>query len=64
MISTLMISESLFEASLSVAANTQAGLHAEYLAPASLAWGFNPPCCPHRFPPCRPFTSCPITSTI
>ncbi len=37
LISTLMISESLFEAS-SVAANTQAGLHAEYLAPMSLAW--------------------------
>jgi Fe-S oxidoreductase len=39
LISTLMISESLFEAS-SVAANTQAGLHAEFLAPASLAWVF------------------------
>jgi Fe-S oxidoreductase len=39
MIATLMISESLFEAS-SVAANTQAGLHAEFLAPASLAWLF------------------------
>jgi hypothetical protein len=39
LISTLMISESLFEAS-SVAANTQAGLHAEFLAPASLAWFF------------------------
>ncbi|PID40211.1 MAG: electron transfer flavoprotein [Proteobacteria bacterium] len=39
MISTLMISESLFEAS-SVAANTQAGLHAEFLAPLSLAWLF------------------------
>jgi Fe-S oxidoreductase len=39
LISTLMISESLFEAS-SVAANTQAGLHAEFLAPASLAWLF------------------------
>lgn len=37
MISVLMISESLFEAS-SVAANIQAGLHAEYLAPLSLAW--------------------------
>ncbi|MDX2453727.1 (Fe-S)-binding protein [Desulfosarcina sp.] len=37
LISTLMISESLFEAS-SVAANTQAGLHAEFLAPMSLAW--------------------------
>ncbi len=39
MIATLMISESLFEASR-VAANTQAGLHAEFLAPASLAWFF------------------------
>ena len=39
LISTLMISESLFEAS-SVAANTQAGLHAEFLAPMSLAWLF------------------------
>jgi len=39
LISTLMISESLFEAS-SVAANTQAGLHAEFLAPLSLAWVF------------------------
>jgi len=39
LISTLMISESLFEAS-SVAANTQAGLHAEFLAPLSLAWLF------------------------
>ncbi|WP_372677655.1 (Fe-S)-binding protein [Desulfosarcina sp.] len=39
LISTLMISESLFEAS-SVAANAQAGLHAEFLAPASLAWLF------------------------
>ena len=37
LISMLMISESLFEAS-SVAANTQAGLHAEFLAPMSLAW--------------------------
>ncbi|MDM8516732.1 (Fe-S)-binding protein [Desulfobacterales bacterium HSG16] len=37
MISVLMISESLFEAS-SVAASIQAGLHAEYLAPLSLAW--------------------------
>ena len=37
LISTLMISESLFEAS-SVAANVQNGLHAEFLAPASLAW--------------------------
>ena len=39
LIATLMISESLFEAS-SVAANTQAGLHAEFLAPLSLAWLF------------------------
>ena len=39
LISTLMISESLFEAS-SVAANTQVGLHAEFLAPLSLAWLF------------------------
>ncbi len=39
LISMLMISESLFEAS-SVAANTQAGLHAEFLAPMSLAWLF------------------------
>jgi Fe-S oxidoreductase len=39
LISTLMISESLFEAS-SVAANTQAGLHVEWLAPLSLAWFF------------------------
>ena len=39
MISTLMISESLFEAS-SVVANVQAGLHAEFLAPLSLAWLF------------------------
>ena len=39
LISTLMISESLFEAS-SVAANTQAGVHAEFLAPLSLAWLF------------------------
>ncbi len=37
LISTLMISESLFEAS-SVAANVQNGLHAEFLAPAGLAW--------------------------
>jgi Fe-S oxidoreductase len=37
LISTLMISESLFEAS-SVAANAQQGLHVEFLAPASLAW--------------------------
>ena len=39
MISTLMISESLYEAS-SVAANAQAGLHVEFLAPLSLAWLF------------------------
>lgn len=39
MISTLMISESLFEAS-HVAANAQAGLHVEFLAPLSLAWLF------------------------
>jgi len=39
LISTLMISESLFEAS-SVAANIQAGLHAEVPAPLSLAWLF------------------------
>jgi Fe-S oxidoreductase len=37
LIATLMISESLFEAS-SVAANVQLGLHAEFLAPVSLAW--------------------------
>ena len=39
LISTLMISESLFEAS-SVAANVQQGLHAEFLAPAGLSWFF------------------------
>ncbi len=39
LISTLMISESLFEAS-SIAAKTQAGQHAEFLAPMSLAWLF------------------------
>ncbi|MBR9986431.1 MAG: (Fe-S)-binding protein [Desulfosarcina sp.] len=39
LISALMISESLFEASR-VAANVQAGLHAEFLAPMSLAWLF------------------------
>jgi Fe-S oxidoreductase len=39
LISTLMISESLFEAS-AVAANLKAGLHAEFLAPLSLAWLF------------------------
>ena len=37
LISTLMITESLFEASL-VAANSQKGLHAEFPAPLSLAW--------------------------
>ncbi|MGA6927531.1 MAG: (Fe-S)-binding protein, partial [Desulfosarcina sp.] len=37
LISTLMISESLFEASLA-AANLQAGHPAEFIAPASLAW--------------------------
>jgi Fe-S oxidoreductase len=40
LISTLMISESLFEASL-VAAQTQKGLHAEFPAPLSLAWFFS-----------------------
>ncbi len=39
LISTLMISESLFEAS-SVAANAQAGLHTEFLAPLTLGWIF------------------------
>ena len=39
LIATLMISESLFEAS-SAAANAQAGLHGEFLAPLSLAWLF------------------------
>jgi Fe-S oxidoreductase len=39
LISVLMISEGLFEAS-GVAANTQEGLHPELLAPASLAWLF------------------------
>ena len=39
LISTLMISEGLFEAS-SVAANIRAGLHAEPIAPLSLAWLF------------------------
>lgn len=38
-ISTLMISESLFEASL-VAAQAQQGGYVEFLAPLSLAWGF------------------------
>ena len=40
MICTLVITESLFEASL-VAAEVQKGMPAEYLAPATLAWGFN-----------------------
>jgi Fe-S oxidoreductase len=40
LISTLMISESLFEASL-IAAQTQKGLHAELPAPLSLAWFFS-----------------------
>ncbi len=39
LIATLMISESLFEASL-VAAQKQQGVHAEFLAPLSLAWLF------------------------
>ena len=39
LISTLMISESLFEAS-HVAANAQAGLHVAFLAPLSLGWLF------------------------
>jgi Fe-S oxidoreductase len=39
MISTLVISESLFEGSL-VSAQIQKGMHAEYLAPLTLAWGF------------------------
>ena len=39
-ISTLMISESLFEACL-VAAQVQTGVHAEFLAPATLGWFFN-----------------------
>ena len=39
MISTLMISESLFEAT-SVAANLQAGMHGEFLAPLTLVWLF------------------------
>ena len=39
LISTLMISESLFEASLA-AANIQAGMHAEFMAPLTLAWIF------------------------
>lgn len=39
LISTLMISESLFEAT-GVAANAKAGLHAEFLAPLTLVWFF------------------------
>jgi len=39
MISTLMISESLFEAS-AVVAHAQQGLHVEFIAPLSLAWIF------------------------
>jgi len=39
LISTLMISESLFEATL-VAAQSQQELHAEFLAPATLGWFF------------------------
>jgi len=39
LISTLMISESLFEASAAVA-QSQKGLHAEFIAPLSLAWFF------------------------
>ncbi|MCU0598982.1 MAG: (Fe-S)-binding protein [Desulfobacterales bacterium] len=39
MIATLMVSESLYEACL-VAAQVQAGEHAEFLAPATLAWVF------------------------
>ncbi|MBW2516719.1 MAG: (Fe-S)-binding protein [Deltaproteobacteria bacterium] len=40
LISTLILTESLFEASL-VAAGTQKGLHAEFPAPLSLAWFFS-----------------------
>ncbi len=40
LISTLMISESFFEASL-VAAETQKGIHAAFPAPLSLAWFFS-----------------------
>jgi Fe-S oxidoreductase len=40
LISTLMLSESFFEASL-VAAQTQTESHAEFLAPLTLAWFFN-----------------------
>ena len=39
LISTLVITESLFEASL-VAAEAQKGLHADFLAPLTLAWIF------------------------
>ena len=39
LISTLMISESLFEASM-VAANVQQGLHEEFLAPGTIVWFF------------------------
>jgi Fe-S oxidoreductase len=39
-ISLLMISESLFEASL-VAAQVQAGVHAEFLPPLTIAWFFS-----------------------
>ncbi len=40
MIATLMISESVFEASLATA-RIQSGLHVEFLAPMTLAWGFS-----------------------
>ncbi|OQY13195.1 MAG: electron transfer flavoprotein [Desulfobacteraceae bacterium 4572_187] len=40
LISLLMISESLFEASL-VAAQTASGVHAEFLSPLSIAWFFS-----------------------
>jgi Fe-S oxidoreductase len=40
LISTLMLSESLFEASL-VAAESQTGVHTEFPAPLSLAWFFS-----------------------
>jgi hypothetical protein len=40
LISTLMISESVFEASL-VAAQTQKGIHAEFPAPLTIAWLFS-----------------------
>ena len=39
MISTLMVTESLYEAT-GVAANLQAGLHGEFLAPLTLVWFF------------------------